>query len=206
MFDWEQVQELQELTQPYFKKRENEKLNQKDKEFKTKQLAVILEKEKKCNSKAARDHLDAKIKYLSDQEVRKETENINKLVLETIDNGTYNPIPLIKDSFQNNQRFDDNFYGRLENSFESLKTETSFYNATHEEKLLELNQIAYISDYLKRELYIEKYEGKFEVIRFGYSKYNSKLNNPFEYYYKQKIRIPFLINPDNCNKAYHNSK
>ena len=96
---------------------------------------------------------------------------------------------LIKQRLESENRFDDEFFKQLAKALEKLKNETMFRNATNKEKLLGLNQMTYISDYLKMKLYIEEYEDKYEVIRFGFSKYNIKLNNPFQNYYIQKVRV-----------------
>lgn len=189
LFDWEQIQELQELTQSYFLNKQRQNLNQKDRELRDLEIARILEKKGKCNCKKERDKVIGKVKFLTDKEIVKEEDKLNRLVYSTIDNQTLDPVLLIKQRLESENRFDDEFFKQLAKALEKLKNETMFRNATNKEKLLGLNQMTYISDYLKMKLYIEEYEDKYEVIRFGFSKYNIKLNNPFQYYYMQKVRV-----------------
>ena len=189
-FDWKQIQELQELTQPYFLKKQSQNLSEKDRKLRNKEIARILEREGKCNDKKERDRAIGELKFLTDKEIIEKEGKLNRLVYMTIDNQTYNPVLLMKQHLKNEKRFEGGFFNQLEKALSKLKSDTIFYNLTSEEKLLGFDQITYISDYLKRQLYIEKYKGKYEVIRFGFSKYDTKLNAPLQHYYMKKVRMP----------------
>lgn len=189
LFDWEQIQELQGLTQSYFLKKQNQHLSQKDRKVRDLEITGLLEKEGKCNSKKERDRIIGELKFLTDKEMKEKENKLNWLVYMAIDNQTYNPVLLIKQHLKNEKRFEDGFFNQLQKALSELKSNTVFYNLTSEEKLLGFDQITYISDYLKRQLYIEKYKGKYEVIRFGFSKYDTKLNAPLQHYYMKKVRM-----------------
>lgn len=190
LFDWEQIQELQELTESYFLKKQNQNLSEKDRKLRNSEIAGILEREGKCNDKKERDKVIGEIKFLTSKEIMEEENKLNELVYTTIDNRPGDPVLLIKQHLKGENRFDDSFFNQLEKALSKLKEDTIFYNSTHIERLLEFNQLAYISDYLKMELYVEKYKDKYEVIRLGFSKYNIKLSDPLRYYYMQKVRMP----------------
>ena len=189
LFDWKQIQELQELTQPYFLKKQNQNFSEKDRKLRNKEIARILEKEGKSNDKKERDKIIGEIKFLTDKEIMEEENKLNQLVYATIDNRPDDPVLLIKQRLKYENRYDDAFFKQLEEALTKLKKDTVFYNLTNVEQLLGFKQITYISDYLKRQLY----KGKCEVIRFGFSEYDTKLNTPLQHYYMKKIPNIYLL-------------